>query len=334
MHTFSQYWVFLAETITVVFAILVIAFGLMVLFSKNKSSDRSRIEIKKLNDCYDDLRDQLQENVLDKKEFKRYIKDEKKREKEAAHEKTERKRLFVIKFDGDMKASAVTHLREEITAVLTIATPKDEVAVLIETGGGFTHAYGLASSQLQRLRDRHIPLTTIIDKIGASGGYMMACVGNRILAAPFAIVGSIGVVGQLPNFHRWLKKNDIDYELETAGEYKRTLTMLGENTDKAREKFRAEIEDVHVLFKQFVSLHRPQVNIKEIATGEHWFGQRALEKNLVDELTTSDDYLFAQSKIADLYLIRHQSKKSLSERLFSASTQMLSRVFGGAKGFF
>ena len=109
-------------------------------------------------------------------------------------------------------------------------------------------AYGLAASQMQRIRDKKLKLTVCVDKVAASGGYMMAVVADKIIAAPFAVLGSIGVLAQVPNFHRLLKKHDVDFEMLTAGKYKRTLTMFGENTDKGREKFQEDIEDTHVLF--------------------------------------------------------------------------------------
>jgi serine protease SohB len=210
-------------------------------------------------------------------------------------------------------------LREEISAILPVAREADEVLVRLESGGGAVHGYGLAASQLVRLTDAGIRLTVAVDKVAASGGYMMACVADHIIAAPFAIIGSIGVVAQLPNFHRLLKKNDIDFEMHTAGEYKRTLTLFGENTDKAREKFQADIDDVHVMFKDFVSTSRPAVLIEEVSTGEYWFGQRALEKNLVDQLCTSDAFLLQRLESTDLIEVRFRAKRTWQERLGMAA---------------
>ena len=198
---------------------------------------------------------------------------------------------------------------------MTVATENDEVFVRLESGGGVVHGYGLGASQLMRVREKNIPLTVSVDKVAASGGYMMACVGNRILAAPFSIIGSIGVIAQVPNFNKVLKKHDIEYDQFTAGEFKRTVTMFGENTDEAKAKFREEIEDIHALFKDFIIQHRPDVDIVKVSTGESWPGTRALDKNLVDELKTSDDYLLESSKDADIYEIKYVSKKSLGEKI-------------------
>ncbi len=187
----------------------------------------------------------------------------------------QRKRLYVLNFDGDIRASATDNLREEITAVLNQSTEGDEVLVKVESPGGLVHGYGLAASQLRRIRDAEVPLTIAVDKVAASGGYMMACVADRIIAAPFAVLGSIGVLAQVPNFHRLLKKHDIDFELFTAGEYKRTVTMFGENTEKGREKFTEDLEETHDLFKDFVSENRPQLDIARVATGEVWYGTRS-----------------------------------------------------------
>jgi serine protease SohB len=214
----------------------------------------------------------------------------------------------------------VSSLKEEITTVLTMAEPQDEVVIRLESGGGMVHSYGLASSQLERITRQHIPLTVCVDKVAASGGYMMACIANKIVAAPFAILGSIGVIGQAPNFNRLLKKHDIDYEMHTAGDYKRTLTLLGENTDKGRQKFIEELEDTHDLFKSFVKEFRPVVDIEKVATGEVWFGKRAIAVSLVDELNTSDDYLVKSAQTADVYEVSYVDKKSLPERLGLAAS--------------
>jgi len=238
-----------------------------------------------------------------------------------------RPRVFVLDFDGDMQASQVDQLREEVSAILPVVGESDKVLLRLESGGGVVHGYGLAASQLMRLKDAGITLTISVDKVAASGGYMMACVGDEIIAAPFAILGSIGVVAQLPNFHRLLKKNDIDFEMHTAGEYKRTLTVFGENTDKAREKFQADIDDIHVLFKEFVSSNRPVVAIDEVATGEFWFGQRALEKNLADRLCTSDSFLVEHLEGYDLIEIRYRVKRSWQEKLSLAAEMAVERGF-------
>ena len=226
-----------------------------------------------------------------------------------------RSRIFVIDFDGDIKASATEGLRQVITGILSLAQKTDRVVVRLESQGGMVHSYGLASSQLARITEKGIPLTVCIDKVAASGGYMMACVANQIVAAPFAIIGSIGVVAQLPNFHKLLQKNDIDYELLTAGEYKRTLTMFGENTEKGRSKFVEDLEDTHELFKSFITEHRGQVDIDAVATGEIWFGSRALAQKLVDDIQTSDQYLLDRCEEADVFEVEYVQKKSLQEKL-------------------
>ena len=220
-----------------------------------------------------------------------------------------------------------SHLRQEISALLAVAVPgRDEVVVLLESPGGVVHGYGLAASQLARVRDAGVSLTICVDKVAASGGYMMACLANRLLAAPFAIVGSIGVVAQIPNFHRLLKKNDIDVELMTAGQYKRTLTLLGENTEAGREKFQQDIDETHQLFKNFVQQWRPQVDIEVVATGEHWFATQAIELKLVDALQTSDDYLRHRATDADLFALHWRQRKTLGQKLGLAAEESADRV--------
>jgi serine protease SohB len=328
----SQYGLFLAKSVTVVVAILFVVAGLAALSSRQKREQEGHIEVEPLNKKYEDMAETIKSEILTHDELKKEHKAAKKKEKlERKQAKKEpeaerRKRLYVINFDGDVKASEVENLREEITAVLTMADAKDEVVIKLESPGGMVHTYGLASSQLQRIVRKDIPLTICVDAVAASGGYMMACIGTKILAAPFAILGSIGVMAELPNFHRLLKKHDVDYELFTAGEYKRTVTMFGQNTEKGRDKFNQELEDTHELFKQFVGEHRPQVTIGDVATGEVWYGTRALENKLIDDIQTSDEYLLEQSKECDLYEIKYSHKKGWQEKFGMAAERGVSRA--------
>jgi len=274
----------------------------------------------------DESMQKAEEKKLHKAKKKQAKLDKKAHKADAEAEEEVKSRVFVLSFVGDVSASAVSHLREEVTAVLTQATSNDEVVVKLESPGGMVHSYGLASSQLDRVRQAKIPLTVCVDEVAASGGYMMACVADKILAAPFAVIGSIGVVAQMPNFSKVLKKNDVDYEILTAGKYKRTMTMLGENTDAARKKFVAELEEVHVLFKSHVSTMRPKVDIDKIATGETWYGTQALDLALVDGIQTSDDYLVTRSKEARLFEVVFERKKKIHERLGLAAEQSADRL--------
>jgi len=315
---FLNYGLFLAKTATIVVAIVMVVLFIFIMAGRKQAGKKEIIEVKKLNKKYDDMARVMNASMLQKAGLKKYLKEEKERLKgihKDKKDKNQRKRIYVLNFHGDIRASAVSSLREEITAILMVATNNDEVFVRLESGGGVVHGYGLAASQLMRLRDKNISLTVSVDKVAASGGYMMACVGNRIIAAPFSIIGSIGVIAQIPNFHKVLKKHDVDFDQFTAGEFKRTVTMFGENTEEAKAKFREEIEDIHVLFKDFIVQHRPDVDIVKVSTGESWPGTRALERKLVDELKTSDDYLLENSKHADIYEISYVSKKSLIEKI-------------------
>jgi len=316
---FAEYASFLAKTVTLVVAILVVMASFAALRSKGRRKSAGQLQVSKLNDFYKGLRERLEQSLLDKDQLKSLRKSQAKTEKKQKKKPEPKGRVFVLDFDGDIKASATESLRHEITALLTLATPQDEVVLRLESGGGMVHSYGLASSQLARIRQAGVPLTVCIDKVAASGGYMMACIGEKIISAPFAILGSIGVVAQLPNVNRLLKKHDIDFEVLTAGEYKRTLTVFGENTEKGREKFQEDLDITHELFKNFVSRYRPQLAIDEVATGEIWLGVAALGRQLVDELKTSDEYLAERAKSAELYHLHYAERKSLQERIGMAS---------------
>lgn len=321
----SEYGLFLAKTLTLLFAIL---FAVAMIFSiagKYKRDDEE-LEIIPLNEKMDDLKSELNKVILSKAALKKLKKTQKKKVDE--HKPT----LYVLRFEGDIRASEVKQLREVVTAILTQATPQDEVLAIIESQGGMVHAYGLAASQLDRIKRKQIRLTVAVDKIAASGGYMMACVAHQILAAPFAIIGSIGVIGQLPNFHKLLEKNHIDFEQHTAGEFKRTLTMFGKNTDQGRRKFQEELEQTQTLFKRFINLHRPQVDVDAVATGEHWYGSDALDKKLVDTITTSDEYLQDKLSTHRLFEIKCHTKQPLSEKFAQFLGSISSQSFWRADG--
>ena len=333
----AEYGLFLAKTLTLILGVLLAIAGIGALVARRREQREGHVEVRNLNEHLDEMREELESEVLDPQLLKQRHKEQKKQDKrdrkarklalkQGAEPDAERKRVYVLDFYGDIQASHVDWLREEISAVLTLARQEDEVVVRLESAGGLVHSYGLAASQLERIRSRGIPLTICVDKVAASGGYMMGCIANKLLAAPFALVGSIGVVAQLPNFHRLLKKHDVDYEIFTAGEYKRTLTVFGENTDHGRKKFVEELEDTHTLFKQFVSEYRPQLDLAEVATGEVWFGRRALDKGLIDGVSTSDDYLFKACEDADVYQVSYEMKKGLQERLSDLSVQALDRT--------
>ncbi len=338
-----EYGLFLAKTVTFVLAFVAIVAVVAVSAIKQKHK-KGELEITDLSEQFEEVEQEVIHALLNKEELKQKEKNDKKLAKEKAkadklsakkksksendNEIQSKSKVFVIDFKGSIDAKEVSSLREEVSAILSVATKQDEVFVRLESGGGMVHGYGLASSQLDRIRQHDIPLTVSVDKVAASGGYMMACVANNIIAAPFAILGSIGVIAQLPNFNKLLKKNDIDFEQFTAGEFKRTVTMFGENTEKGKEKFIEELEETHVLFKDFVGEHRPSLDLNKVATGEHWFGTKALELGLVDTIQTSDDYLQNISKSHKVVAIKYEMKKGLAEKFAKAVSLSAESVLG------
>lgn len=334
MEFLYEYGLFLAKTLTFVLAVVAIIVVITASAIKQKHR-KGELEIEDLSEHYADVEDEIVHALLSKDELKEKEKQDKKAAKAAkaqaskkGDKEPELPKMFVLDFKGSIDAKEVSSLREEVSALLAVATEKDEVFVRLESGGGMVHGYGLASSQLDRIRQKDIPLTVSVDKVAASGGYMMACVANKIISAPFAILGSIGVIAQVPNFNKLLKKHDIEFEQLTAGEFKRTITMFGENTDKGREKFIEELEETHELFKGFVGEHRPSLDLAKVATGEHWFGIKAKELGLVDEIQTSDDYLFNASKTHKLVAIKYEVKKGLAEKLSKAASLSFESVLG------
>lgn len=313
---FMQYGLFLAKTLTLFIGFILTFLAIVVIAARSKAqAQEGTFTIESINERIEDIADLLDSEILSKAEYKAKAKTQKQSRSKSKDKSTEQPKLFILEFDGDIKASQVENLREVVTAIITAASPQDEILVVLESGGGYVPHYGLAASQLARFRDRNLSLTVAIDKVAASGGYLMACVANKIIAAPFAIIGSIGVMALIPNFNRLLEKHDIDIEQHTAGQFKRTLTLFGKNTDEAREKFKEELADTHNHFKEFVVHYRPQINLEETATGEYWSGEKAKALNLVDELQTSDDYILSKYPEYKIYKISFMIKVSLKERL-------------------
>ncbi len=319
----ADYGLFLLKAITVVVAIIVV---ISFAAAAGRKAGQEGLEVESLNKKYRSLAGALRKAVLKKDEAKKDAKEEKKRDKAEAKAPSDRPRSFVINFKGDLKATAVPSLREEVSAVLDVARDGDDVIVCLENHGGVVHEHGLAASQLVRIRERDIPLTVCVDKVAASGGYLMACVASQIYAAPFAILGSIGVLAQIPNFNRMLDSHGVDFEQITAGKYKRTVTMFGKNTEEDRAKLKEELEEVHDLFKAAIGKYRPDLDLDKVATGEHWYGTRALELGLADGIKTSDELLTQLAADRDLYLVTYRIKQPLQKRLIANIDSLLERA--------
>ena len=298
MELLSQYGLFLAKIATVVIAIAVVA--VLIVNLTQRKRQRGELRITRLSEQYKEMQEEMSLALLDSHQQKLWLKAQKKKHKQEA------------------KAAK---------AKAKLNTPQDKVTprVYVLDFKGSMDAHEVAS-QLQRLREKQIPLTVAVDKVAASGGYMMACVADKIVAAPFSIIGSIGVVAQIPNFNRFLKNKEIDIELHTAGQYKRTLTLLGENTEEGRQKFREDLNETHHLFKDFVHRMRPTLDIEQVATGEHWYGVQAQEKGLVDEVGTSDDLLLNLMEGRELVGVRFAQRKRLLDRFTNSAAESADRL--------
>ena len=322
----AAYGLFLAQLATLALVLVIIV---VLIVSTRRRGHAEGLVVDHLNRQFEDSADGLKLAIEGKSRYKKALKarqkERKREDKERSKDGRTKPRLFVLDFKGDLRASAAASLREEVSAVLRIAKPGEQVLVRLENSGGTVHEHGFAASQLMRLKQHGVKLVVAVDKVAASGGYLMACVADRLIAAPFAIVGSIGVLAQLPNFHRLLEEKGVDFEQITAGRYKRTLSMFGENTDEGRAKLKEQVEEIHDLFKTQIREHRPQVDVESVATGEHWHGVRALELKLVDEIKTSDDVLLEAAKDHDLYHIAYRRRRGWQERILGGAESLLSR---------
>jgi serine protease SohB len=324
MEFLSDYGLFLLKVVTVVIGVVVVV--VTAAAAGRKAGSHEGLEVEHLNKKYQSQAAVLKKAVMNKSDWKAESKAQKEHDKADAKKEESRPRAYIIDFKGDLKASAVPSLREEISAVLDVATEKDQIVIRLENYGGVVHEHGLAASQLVRIRDHNIPLLVCVDKVAASGGYLMACVANKIIAAPFAILGSIGVIAQLPNFNRFMDSHGVDFELVTAGDYKRNVTMFGKNTDEDRARLKEQLEDVHSLFKAAVSAYRPDLDLDKVATGEHWYGTSALELGLADELKTSDELLADLAGEWDLYHVAFKIKQPLQKRLMANVDSSLEKL--------
>tara|TARA_Y100000741_G_scaffold7170_1_gene6068 strand:- start:2222 stop:3229 length:1008 start_codon:yes stop_codon:yes gene_type:complete len=320
LEIFSEYGLFLLKVITILISFIVV---ISFIAASKKNSNQEGLDVENLNKKYKGLSDSLNKVVLHKDEWKAKQKNDKAIQKNQKKQKKRKPKAYVLDFLGDIKASAVPSLREEVTAILDVAKKNDQIILRLDNHGGVVHEHGLAASQLARIRQKKINLVVVVDKVAASGGYLMACVANKIYAAPFAILGSIGVIAQLPNFNRLLDNYGVDFEQVTAGQYKRNVTMFGKNTDEDREKLKDQLEEIHSLFKSSVNEYRPELNLDKVATGEYWYGTRALELGLIDEIKTSDELLLEMSKKYEIFSVKLKIKQPLKKRIMSGVDSLL-----------
>lgn len=345
-----EYLLFLAKVATILIAIIIVFSGIVgTAIGERKTQAGGYIEIIGINGIFKDYKHSLQSAVMSKKAYKQAVKAADKESKEkhktaaanliknkqanASESDTPRegRSMFYIEFHGDLRAQSVNNLRHEVSAVLTTAVAGDEVLVSIESGGGLVSSYGFAASLLQRFQGKGLKLTVAIDKVAASGGYLMACVANNIIAAPFAFIGSIGVVAQVPNFYRLLQQHHVDMDVFTAGEHKRQVTFFGENTEDGKVKFQESLEEIHEQFKEIVVTNRPDLDIEKVSTGEVWLAQKAAELGLVDELTTCDAYLMQACDDMEVVQVKWINRTSAIERIMQQTEQSIHRVLGTLK---
>lgn len=329
---FFELGLFSLKTLVLVICLFGGIIAILILSSRGKKSSQD-IEIQDLSESLKDKAQQIKTEIYSEPELKAL---KNKTKLEAKKQKKQKKlktadsrpgRLYVLDFNGDIKASQTECLRNQITSIISVAEPgKDEVLVCIESPGGMVHGYGLAASQLLRLREKGLRVTVSVDKVAASGGYLMACTAHTIIAAPFAILGSIGVVAQVPNFNKLLKKHNVEYEEITAGEYKRTISVLGEITPEGRKHFEGKLEITHELFKSFVKELRPNLQLDTVANGDHWYGTEALSLGLIDKIQTSDEFILAQAQDRQVLRITTPVRKNLSQKLADAIQMSLENI--------
>ncbi|KZX82185.1 hypothetical protein A3715_00045, partial [Oleiphilus sp. HI0009] len=280
------------------------------MFKKNSDG---RIIVKSLNEEYQEIQDAL----LKFKPLKP-IKSSSIRKFKASPNKQS---IFVLDFKGDKTASSVGSLSKEVSAILSVAKPNDEVFLRLESPGGTITGYGLASQQLIRLREAGIRLVVSVDEIATSGGYMMAAVGDRIIASPTSMLGSIGVIMEVPNFYNLLDRAGVQFHQFTAGKHKRLVSMTNKIGDAAKDQINQDLEKSHELFKNHVHTYRNSVNLESVSHGDVWSAKYCLDNKLVDDLMTSEAYLFDRASRANIFHISWDVERSFSDKLSSFAAQ-------------
>lgn len=323
---FTPLWVwgkYILNLLPQLAVIFIFFYGLWSLLSrKGKAQNEQKIALKSYEKrYYEALTPQVREFV-EKKDLTALKKAQKAAQKEKGS------CLYVIDFDGDMQASNTVQLAETTSCLLPLLRSTDKVLVRVKSSGGLVPHYGYAASQLSRLRSK-ASLTVAIDHIAASGGYLMACVAHEIIAAPFAIVGSIGVVGLVPNVHPLLKNHGIDVHEHTAGEYKRSLSPWAAVTPEKVQRYEHELSMTHELFQEFVQQYRPNLEPEVLQTGEYRYAARSVgDTGLVDKVQSSDDFIAEHLPKYHVIFVTCREEKSVWQRLSGALMH-----FGLATGF-
>lgn len=321
----AEYGAFVLKTITLVTILVIGLIAIARASQGNRAGSKKsggRLQVDKLNDRLDTSADQVRQVVMSKKAYKSHHKTLKADKKAAGDQSSPQ--VWVLRFKGDMHASQVDNLRREVTALIQVSSASDEVVLVLESPGGAVSGYGLAASQLVRLKEAGLSLTVCVDKVAASGGYMMACIADRIIAAPFAVVGSIGVLAQVPNIHKLLQRHQIDVEVLTAGKHKAPMTLMGEKTEEGRQKLLEDLKAIHERFRDLVGRYRPQLDLAAVTEGDFWLAEDALALGLVDQLETSDAYLLTKAKSSDVVSVSWVPQIGVDQRLkkaFSSSVQ-------------
>lgn len=199
--------------------------------------------------------------------------------------------VFVIDYVGSMMASEVVYLTAKIDAIILKSNKDDEVVINITSPGGAVSGYGLVASQIKRLKTAGLKITATVDTVAASGGYMAAVVSDEIIAAPFAMVGSIGVVANVMIYEELLKNIGIQTNVYTSGDSKRTVVPSRVPNAEEEAKLEAQLEEIHSRFKDHVLSFRPDIDEDKVFTGQAFLAADAINFGLVDKIGTSDELL-------------------------------------------
>lgn len=242
----------------------------------------------------------------------------------------------VLRFEGDTMATGRQDFARMVDEVLHNKERIQRVIVVVNSPGGGVSVYGQMFAGMERMRNAGVDVTACVDTYAASGGYLMSVPAQRIIAAPFAMVGSIGVVSEFMNFNKLLRRLGVEPMTITAGELKRTVTPLSEVTEENKAAYKAQLEAIHRQFIAVVKKYR-EVDADRVCTGNHWTAAESVELklNLVDGLATSQEYLFEANQTEDLVTISklqnpyEKSVLGLARRFIHLVADEVSERFSG-----
>lgn len=223
-----------------------------------------------------------------------------------------------------------------IQSELRLAAEDDRVKALVlrinSPGGGATASDQIYSEIVRFKRERNIPVITALGDLAASGGYYVACAGDRIVAHPTTVTGSIGVILLNLNLEGLLGKVGVRNETYKAGSHKDLLSPFRGATPEERRIIQAVLDTMHARFISVVRESRPGLDparVPELTDGRIFDAPQAVATGLVDEIGDLRQAIRLAERAAGLegarVVMYHRSSES-RENIYSATGGLPAQV--------